>query len=513
MKRFGICMFVVSTAFATAQEVHREVAPGREFRDSKVLTPGQVDVWHIDAVKDEVLRCRCSANDLDPVLDLVDADGNVLRSDDGKGSQSVVRFRMPENGKVSFRVRGFQGAGGGRYELRLTRYIAPEHSVGGEHGGRFGREQWAHVRLHLDEGERFLPTVSGGRVTLVTRLQDDRSLQATLGAYTAPEAGEYHVRIEGRHKQRFSLRTHAPTYRAATVGEETVADIAAHGLDILRLEVPRGLAVTFDLAMPTQRLQQWHRLLGKEPKWQELIASSKGGRSRRMFWSKHGLALELWLHNDSATPACYTFVPRPVDAALASPRGGRLPLGDVACHPVTVKVGEVVSLKVRSTCFDPCLRVCDPRGIKLGDADDQGPLDRTASMTFHAQHAGTHRILVYSAGGGGSGDYEVEVVRHEVPTLAVGGSLALRCAPDANGYAHLRLVAGQEVWLSVRSAAVDSALTLFDDRGKRLKVWEGGGVGGDVLGAIRAERTGVCTLFVHARSGRGSCTLRALAVE
>ena len=65
----------------------------------------------------------------------------------------------------------------------------------------------------------------------------------------------------------------------------------------------------------------------------------------------------------------------------------------------------------------------------------------------------------------------------------------------------------------MRGHGVDAALTVVDDRGHTLGCWEGGGVRGDVLQALRLDRTARLTLFVHARSGKGTCTVRAVAVE
>ena len=130
MQALPLLFSLFATACLVAQGSQREVTPGREFHESKVLTPGQTDVWQLDVVADEVLRCRVTANDLDPVLELVDGDGNLLARNDGKGSQSYLQFRVEHAGDVSFRVRGFQNAGGGRYELFLERYVAPSVAVG-----------------------------------------------------------------------------------------------------------------------------------------------------------------------------------------------------------------------------------------------------------------------------------------------------------------------------------------------------------------------------------------------
>lgn len=506
--------FLVVAALAAAlsgQEVRREVVPGREFRDSKVLTPGQVDIWEIDAVADEVLRCRVTASDLDPVLELVDADGVVLRHQDGKGSQSYVQFRTDEARQLRFRVRGFQGAGGGRYELTLERYVAPELTIGAECGGKFGPERWHHVRVHLDRGECFVPVVDGGRLTQV-QLQE-RSLMPQLGVYRAKQAGEYHLRIEGKCDGHYRLRTLRPTRRKGQMDQPIQACVEPFGLDIVRVRLAADTATVLDLGMPNVQLQQWRRLLGKEPHCRELSHANKGGRVRRLLWSKPGVELELWLRNETGQAADYCFAVRTAEQPLAAPgtHSGHLPLGKLVCHTMRFQAGEIVSLAMASDHFDPYLMVSGPNGNPVGNNDDRGPLDRTAGLTFHAQHTGTYRIT--GLGYHGSGAYDLQVVRHELPQLSFDRALQLACAPGANAHANLRLAAGQEVGLSVRSAGVDVALTLVDDLGRRYGPWEGGGIGGDVLQAFRAERACSLTLFVHARSGKGTCMLRAFAIE
>jgi hypothetical protein len=86
----------------------------------------------------------------------------------------------------------------------------------------------------------------------------------------------------------------------------------------------------------------------------------------------------------------------------------------------------------------------------------------------------------------------------------------VQLADGGTEYLHLRLHAGEEVWLSVRSTAFDAGLTVLDPAGDRGFSCEGGGRGGDVLVAYVASRDGEHTLLVHSRSGAGAGEVRVL---
>jgi len=497
-----------------AQESARSVGDGRAFTEEKVLTPGQQDRWDVDAKRDEVLRFRVTARQFDPVLELVDAAGVVLASDDGVGSQSYVQYRVRKAGRFGFVVRGFRGGGGGRYDVWLERYQTVAAAVGDVVEGRIGEHGWAHVRLQLEQGERFVPVVDGARLSYVMEFGTDRQLHALLDTYTAPAAGEYHLRVEGGVDDAFALRTLRPTLRSPALDQVVDVKLGPWAVDVLRLQLPAGRAVMFDLVMPGTQLQQHLRPVDARRHYGQLGTAIKGGCVRRLMWSKLGAEVELWLHNASAGEACYRFVPRPADApAPAAGASATLALGDLSCHTIPVRTGDIVSLVARSGQFDPSMVVIDPNGAGIGHVHDRGPIDRAASLTFDARFDGDYRVLVYSPSHSGAGAYELEVTRHEVPQLTFGKSLRLPCDPTANAHAQLRLPRGQEVWLSVKGEGVDAALTVVDDRGQTLGCWEAGGVGGDVLQALRCERASRLTLFVHSRAGKGTCTVRAMAVE
>jgi hypothetical protein len=510
---FVVAVPLLLLAVLPAQEGSRAVGSGRAFTEQKVLTPGQRDRWEVDVAADEVLRFRVTAQQFDPVLELVDAAGTVLASDDGVGSQSYVQHRVPQAGKVAFVVRGYRGGGGGRYDIWMERYRTVAAAVGDEVEGRIGEHGWAHVRLQLEQGARFLPVVDGARLTYVMEFGPDRQLHARLNTYTALAAGEHHLRVEGRAGDAFCLRTLRPTTREPEVGERLDVTLAPYGIDVLRIRLPPDRACMLDLAMPGVQLQQHLQLVDLRRPYCQLGTAIKGGRVRRLFWAQQGADLELWLHHAGGGEAGYTFCLRDADLPAPDDQQARLALGDLQCHTILARTGDIVSLVARSERFDPSMVVIDPHGHEVCHVHDRGALDRAASATFDARHDGSYRVLVYAPAHAGSGGYDLDVTRHEVPEIAFGRSLQLACDPTANAHAQLRLPAGQEVWLSVKGAGVDPALTVVDDRGHTLGCWEGGGVRGDVLQALRLDRTSRLTLFVHARSGQGVCTVRAIAVE
>lgn len=497
-----------------AQEGSRAVGDGRAFTEQKVLTPGQQDRWEVDAAMDEVLRFRVTTQQFDPVLELVDEAGTVLARDDGAGSQSYVQYRVPRAAKVAFVVRGYRGGGGGRYDVWMERYVTVVGAVGDEVSGRIGKRGWTHVRLQLELGERFLPVVDGGQLTYVMEFGPDRQLHARLNTYTALAAGEHHVRVEGRSGDAFRLRVLRPTVRAPQPGQRLDVTLGPWGIDVLRFELPPDRARMLDLAMPAAQLQQHLQLIDLRRPFHQLGTAIKGGCVRRLCWAREGSEVELWLHNAGGGEARYTFCLREADEDLPpEAQPSELALGDMQCYTIPVHTGDIVSLVARSDRFDPSMVVVDPHGREVCHVHDRGPLDRAASATFDARHDGVYRVLVYAPAYAGAGAYHLDVRRHEVPELAFGRSLQLACDPTANAHAQLRLVAGQEIWLSVKGDGVDAALTIVDDLGHTLGCWEGGGVGGDVLQGLRLDRTSRLTLFVHARSGSGICTVRAIAAE
>lgn len=497
-----------------AQEAVGHFEPGREVVQQKLLTPGLSDRWPLAVQQDEQVRCTVQSDVFDPVLELVDEADTVLASDDGRGTRSELWQRMPKQGKVAFRVRPFQGLGGGSYTISLLRFRTERLASDGEAAHEFDDEGWWHYRVALQEGSVLVPTVLGeGRLAAVVT---DRlvTVAEIAGGYRASYSGDYFVRIEGPAHRR--CQTLLQLARRLELGDEPVDERARpYGIDWWRLPIAPGEALQLDVAMPGAMLDcelvETEPLPGR-PAFVVTGSLDKGGMVRRFCVGRRQTVLELRLRNRAPGAVAYavhvrrggTLVP------LGSETNDCLPLGDGRVFELPLTAGQLVHVELASEAFDARFDLWDPDGSVVVRADDRSPLDRTAECDLLVGRPGAYRLLVYTAGGAGQGPFQLLVREAAVPLLAMGGSLAVDVPDGAPRYVHLDLAAGQECWLAVTSRTGDPALRVLDPAGDGGFVAEGGGVDGNVLVAYRASHTGRHTLVIESRRGSGPATVRAL---
>ena len=501
-----------------AQGAVTAVPPGREIRDNKLLSPNLTDVWKLDAEQDEVVWCVVESGAFDPVLELFDSDHRLLAENNGSRLCSELSLRLLHKGPIEFHVHGLQGAGGGPYSFWLQRYRTGSLASQGEASHTFGQEQWWHWRIALHAGEVLVPTVQGdGHLTAV--FAADRSgLAEWHGGYFARVDGDCTVRVEGPEGHRCQLTTQLARPRDLP-GGATEDATPPFGLDIWRMPLVAGTAYAIDLAMPAGRLEYEARERdpGRDPALVWTGANfDKGGRWHPLLYARRDCALEILLRNRGGEPVPYRLVLTAPAAELAPDAASdrRLRLGDGDLYRVPLEVGQLLRLSVASRAFDARFDVWDPDGNVIAQGiDDKGPLDRDAEHTFLVPRTGCYRVLVYTAGGAGSGDYTLRADRVPIPELRLGERLPVQVGRGSAAYAHLELQAGQEVWLSVRSTAFDAGLQVLDPTGNGGFVCEGGGCGGDVLVAYRSSHGGVHTLLVHSRGGAGAGEVRALLAD
>jgi hypothetical protein len=505
------------TATAAAQEHVRAVPPGREVRESKLLSAGVRDVWHLDVERDEMLDCVVESGAFDPLLELVDASGERLGSDDGAGTRSELWLRMRAKGTVSFRVQAYRGSGGGNYSFVLRRFQSEALASDAKAIPHvFGPEQWWHWRVSLRAGDVLVPTVRGeGRLAEVFDAQRV-PVGCELGGYRAWHEGDYFLRVEGGEGK--SCRMEARLARQGPFPEARAleATLPPFGLDHWRFAVRAGETLVLDLEMPQQALGVELVDLapgGRGPCLATPGHFDKGGHLRRYYLARRDGGLELRLRNTDAAAAAYRarLVDPDRELRIGTAAEGKLAVGDGALHRLGAAGGQLLRVSLQSRAFDGKLDVWDPWGNVIASADDAGPLDPDPTCTLLVRHPGTYRVLAHCAGGIASGEYRLLVEELAVPSLEVGGRLAVELTDRGTGHAHLRLEAGQEVWLSVRSAAFDSGLTVLDPTGDDAFRCEGGGCGGDVLVAYKAAHAGVHTLLVHSRGGAGPGEVRVVA--
>ena len=497
----------------SAQETLHQVVPGRDFEQHKLLTPGLTDVWELVVERDEMLWCKVDSNEFDPVLELVDAEGNLLGSNDGAGTHSELWVRAPAAGKYVFRVKPFQGSGGGNYRYWLHRFATESIAANAEASHTFGKAQWWHYRIALQQGDVLVPTVLGdGRLTAVFDAGRN-PLRELHGGYHATQDGDCFVRIEGSEGRRCQVLTQLGRAGERAVGERYDERLAPYGLDTWRFCLPAGQALVLDVSMPDAVLGVDVREQSPTDQGPAFVATGhfdKGGQRRLLYFVRREAVMVLHLRHRGSTTARYGLAlcawGEPVTVGTA--KQATLPLGHGALFHLPLAAGELVDVAVDSEAFDACFDLWDPDGNVAATVDDRGPLDRNASHRFLVTRPGIWHVLVHRVGVA-SGPFTLRSERQSLPHLVVGGSLQVAW-PTAD-HVHVDLQAGQVVWLALTSANFDAALQVIDPNGDSGFVAEGGGIGGDVLVAYRASHTGRHTLVVHARSGQGTGLLRAIA--
>jgi hypothetical protein len=500
-------------AVVPAQDGRRDVVPGREFGERKLLSPGLTDAWVVDAEADEMLWCTVDGETFDPVLTFVDADGRELAAHDGPATHSELWRRVPAKGRYELRVTAFGGRGGGHYTFGLQRFrTAPLAAAGGEASCTFPREQWWHYRVAVRAGDVLVPTAVGaGRLTAV--FDADRApLPERFGGYRAKRDGDCFVRVEGGEGQRCQVLTQLARAGEQPFGDRSAERLAPYGLDTWSVRVPGGACIQVDVRMPAAAFGVDIRDRPHADGQPSLVGHGhfdKGGALRRLYFARRDAVVDVTLRDGSGAGGPYELGVRAWGTAVRAGDtvDGHLPLGDGALFHLALTAGEMVELEVASGRFDPKLDLLDPDGnVVVAGVDDRSPLDRTASHRFLVTKPGTWHALVHCCGQA-SGAFTLRTVTAPLPELVVGAARAVRWGD----HVHLTLQRDEVVWLSLRSSAFDAALQVFDPPGDGRFVAEGGGIGTDVLVAYRAAHAGRHTLLVHARDLRqGDAELRVV---
>jgi len=503
-------LFSIGSA-AMAQGSIRHVLPGRETRQSKLLSLGQTDRWLLKVHKGERLWCQVSSGAFDPVLELVDSDGEVLGSNDGEGTSSALWLLMEHDGPVEFRVRGYRGSGGGNYNYVLQRYRTQELAADGEARHNFGREQWWHYLVTLQAGDVLVPTVTGhGRLTAVFDMEQQH-IAETYGGYRAPRDGRYFVRVEGQEDHGCQIHCQLARQRALPEGGELNENMGAYGFDVWRIRLEQGRAYAMHVRMAKAQFDYdiRERIAGRGPAFVWTGGLDKGGSRRGWLVARRDCELELLVRNrtSSASPYRLSFGQSVESLLEGQSISTTLTLGGGDVFELPTTPGQLLRVRLTSDAFDGQVDLWDPEGAVVAKNDDAGPLDRNPDLTYLVTRPGCHRLLVFSPGGCAGGDYQLQVESIPIPVLELDRPLELQVAAGSTTHCHVHLAQGQGVWLSVRSSEFDTAVTVLQPAGRAVGTWEGGGIGTDALAAFRAPAGGRYTLLVHSRSGAGTCRL------
>jgi hypothetical protein len=187
---------------------------------------------------------------------------------------------------------------------------------------------------------------------------------------------------------------------------------------------------------------------------------------------------------------------------------GGLPVGGAAFYRFKAVPGQLFQASLASRQFVPLLRLYDGRGGLVGSSDDAGGLE--SCLTHMVVDEGVYRLQVSSLGDGGGGDFRLALKETKLRELQVGGRGRGTVQPGALDFWSFPGKEGQTVFLSVRSAAFEPAVSLRSPDGVRLAADDKGGVATGSLFALQLPKTGRYTVWISSRRGAGEYTVRLI---
>ena len=488
----------------------------------KLLTVGTVDKWMFDPQEGELLRVHITSHEFDPVLQLVrlDEEGEpgpvILAEIDDPGSTSQFMYRFTEAGKSAILVHGPDKRGGGNYTLQIERILTVGIDGDGVATGTFDEHGVAHVRFEGIKGTTVVPL---GATIGEMRDRHWRTVGAWQWCFDLQEDGTHYVQVRGRAKRWFHVRIPVARRRVLpTDGQALREQLPAAGLDGWLVDSPRIAFRMLRLAGPglswrmtPMKLADDPSLRG-EPDYRHVSARAKGPNQSHTLQILRAGRYRIQVKGTPGASYGMQFDDPTVPAAIDTVVEDQLLLGGARYFAIDTAPGQLLQFDLRSESFDPVINFIDDRGNVL-ESDDDGGKGLASSFQFLVTRPGRYRIQVTCSGNGGSGPFEFRPQEIPVPLLTIGSRTGGNLVHQATNHLRFDGRAGQMVFLSMRSDAVDCALELFGPDGGHVKTDENGGHGRDALLALRLPKTGRYTLAARSRHGHGSYTLQLIDPE
>ncbi len=509
---------------ARGQESVRELAgPGKT---GKFLTPGQLDRWVFEGEKGETVTAHVTSTEFDPVLELARAgekdDDKVLLEVDDPGNEGRFSFRLPEKGRYKIRVHAFKYQGGGNYTLEVRRFQAGPLVVGKPLVGTFDRAGKAYHSFPGVKDQILIPHAKGAAAGSWALLDSKgRERKGWAETVRIEDAGENSLIVSGQPGARYELVVREARRQDLAEGKDPAGALQPGEMDVLSfqgkpgefrvLEVEKKGDVLARLVYAPQETKSEQRIArpGDRPEIEFLPVASRGGRLRYAVVLGREGRYQLQLL--AATTASYNLTVR--DPSVPVARGkdvdGILPVGGAAFYSFRAVPGQILRAGLASEKFVPVLRLYDAHGSLVAGSSDaaDGP---EARLTHTVVSEGVYRLQVSSLGDGGGGEFRLGLTETKPKVLQVGGRGPGTVRPGETEFWAFDGKEGQTVFLSVRSAAIDSAVSVRSPDGVLLAADDRGGAATGSLFALKLPKTGRYTVWVSSRRGAGDYTVRLI---
>lgn len=524
-------MLLRSSAVLVAVLLTFPAAPAQEgvsdltaVQNSKFLTQNQLDRWLFEGEQGETVIAHVASKDFDPILGLARTgakDDKPLIEVDDPGSESRFVLRLPEKGKYEIRVNAFKFQGGGNYTLRVQRFQASPLAIGKPLVGTLDRDGKGYHYFPGVKDRLLVPEVLGAPSEAWRTLDfKGRDTKGWGGTAFVEDDGDGYVIVSGQPNQRYDLvvregRRHdlaAGPEQPGTLqrGEADVWSFPGKPGDFRLIEIEKKGEVQARLVFAPVDKAAEQKLGGDDrPAITLLPVASRGGKLR--FAAVLGREGRYQLQLVAASAATYKLVSRDPSVTLAVGKedAGTLPVGGAVFHRFDAKAGQLLQAALTSHKFVPQLRLYDARGVLVAAGGDD-PDSSTVRITHMAVSGGTYRLQVSSVGDGGGGEYRQELAEAKVEELKLGDRGKGTLAAGATDFRAFDGKEGQTVFLSVRSAAFDPAVSVRSPDGVLLAAdHESVAATGSLL-AIKLPKDGRYVVWIGSHRGAGDYTVRLI---
>ena len=402
----------------------------------------------------------------DPLLRIVDADGNELAvNDDARdGLNSYLEYTPSRNGDVFVEARGFGDEAAGGYRLSL-------------------------------EAARLPPDPASAATNTRARLNFGQPVQA--GIDYAGDKDWYRVALQAGQSYRFTLN--------GGEGEGVLSD------PFLRLHGPDGVEIASD----DDGGDGFNSYL-------EFTATTAGNYYIEASGFGEGLTGSYTIAaNEGDIPNGET-----TDASLSvegDAREGRLsPAGDSDWYKITLTAGQSIRAMLNGgegegMLNDPLLVLHAPGGAEVAQDDDSGE-GLNSWLEYTAASAGTYYLEAKGFGEEAQGRYTISLIAGEIPGTAEGAETLATgegriSTINANGDADwfgIELIEGRPYRFTLEGVEpdqlADPVLTIFDSEGHQVATDDDGGQGANAYITFVSPKGGAffaaVTSFNNTGTGR-----------
>ena len=519
----SFAIFVICSITTFAQEGTRSIEGTGQF--NKYLTPGLLDRWVIEGKKGETVIAHVSTDEFDPVLELAipgegEKEDTVLFEVDDNGSESRFSTQLPDDGKYAIRVHGYKYKGGGNYALQVRRFQATEMKIGKPTVGTIDRDGKSYRWLRAKKDQMLKVDLRGSASWEILDVKG-RRLHPWSSAVTIEEDGEYSIIITGGPASRYELTIRPARQLDLEMDEPTTIERKQNEIDIWNFEGKPGdfrlitieFQGSFDARLiyaprekdDVERIEQ----RGQRPPIQFISTKSKG----RFATFAAVLGRESRYQLQLAAKSNITYTVSMQDPSIPIEAGqnmdGTLSVGGSTFYSFQAKPGQLLSASLKSEQFDPVLTLYNDRGDRIASNDD-GDGGMGSLITHMIVKEGTYRLHAQSLGGGGSGDYKLELLDRKLRELKIGDRDAGTLAVGRIDFWKFTGRENQTFLINVRSSDFDPTVSLYSPDGVRLAGDDNGGVGTDSLLAVMLPKSGTYTIWISPKQGAGLYTVRLL---